>query len=159
MKRALRLFLYLTALLAGGTPPVFAQDKAGVIWDYKAVPLSKTEVNLLVTASLAPGWHIYSQHLAEGGPPPTRITYLEHRSYRPLGEPKETGNKASFYSDIFEMPIEWYSHTVTFSQRVHLYEPVTAIQGMIEYMTCNDEVCVPARKEFTIDINLLKQRQ
>lgn len=154
--RPLRLFMFLYVLLSGNALPSYAQETPWVMWNFKAIPLSKTEVNLLITATLAPGWHIYPQHLAGGGPPPTQITYTEDRSYQPLGGSAETGNKARFYSDILEMYIEWYSDTVTFSQRVTVYEPVTVIRGTIEYMTCNEGTCIPDQKEFAVAINLLK---
>lgn len=135
-----------------------AQDNPWLLWSFKTEHVSRTETTLLATASLAPGWHIYSQYLGDDGPPPTHITFNEDDSYQPVGKTKESGNKARIYSEIFETYLVWYSGTVTFSQQFNVFEPVTTITGTIAYMTCNDDTCVPAKKEFTVNVNLLKQR-
>ena len=159
MGRALRLLVLLTALHYGDATQGFAQDSQWVVWDLKTQPVSRTEIILTITANLAPGWHIYSQRLSDDGPLPTRIIFDEKDSYLPIGETDELGNKTRFYSDIYETYIEWFTGMVSFRQKFRIHEPVTTIRGKIEYMTCNDDTCVPARREFAIEVNLLKPRQ
>jgi len=145
-------------LCCGHRLPVLAQDTSWLLWDFKAVPQANDEVLLHLTATLAPGWHIYSQHLGNGGPQPTRITYVESTAYVLSGEATESGNQSRFYSPIFEMDIVWFSSSATFSQKIKLREPVTTIHGKIDYMTCNDTICVPGRREFRVDVAARKPR-
>ncbi len=50
------------------------------------------------------------------------------------------------------MDITWYSSIVTFFQKIRLNKPVTTISGKVEYMTCNNEVCIPSMHEFNVDV-------
>lgn len=158
MKYVLSLFLLATSLLFSALKPVFGQETPWIIWDFRAVPHAHHEVIVNLTATLAPGWHIYSQHLAAGGPPPTRITYAESPAYVPSGDAMESGDQTRFYSDIFEMDIVWFSGTVTFSQKLKLNEPVTTVQGTIDYLMCHDTICVPAKREFRLAVKSLPPR-
>lgn len=57
------LFLYFTC-------SDFAQAQKGsyVNWTYNAEPISDREALIIITAGVPLGWHLYSQHLKQGGP-------------------------------------------------------------------------------------------
>lgn len=147
----LAAFLSLAPILSRG------QRSAPVDWDFKVEQRSNHGILLCITAKIAPGWHLYSQHLKEGGPQPTRFSYHQNDTYIVMGQAEEMGNRTTFYDDIYEMEITWYSKAATFLQKFRLNEPVTTIIGEVEYMTCNNQVCVPDKKEFEISVNLLKE--
>lgn len=133
------------------------QGSAPLHWNFKVEGLSDYEIVLAITAKIAPGWHLYSQHLKEGGPQPTRLRFHQNDAYIAMGQPEETGKRTTFYDDIYEMEITWYSETASFLQKFRLNEPITTIIGVVEYMTCNNQVCVPQKKEFEINVNLLEE--
>ena len=93
-----------------------------------------------------------SQFLKEGGPIPTRFTFKGNVDYRIIGDTAEKGKPFVFYDDIYEMEITWYADSVSFSQRIGLNHPVTTIKGKVEYMVCNNQMCIPDEREFTVDI-------
>lgn len=147
-KLLLRVYLIAQAgICCGQGPP------SPVAWRFRAAPLSGHETTLVITANVAPGWHLYSQNMTEGGPMPTRFTFEPGYAYMLVGTTEEKGNAATFYDNTFEMNITWFSGSVEFSQRVTLNAPVTAIKGKVEYMTCNNELCVPSEQAFSIKIS------
>ena len=137
-------FLILFAAHTG-----YAQEP--VIWHFAAAPVTGNETTLLITADLASGWHLYSQRIAEGGPIPTRFRFDGGDDCIPAGITHESGAASVFYDDTYEMEITWYSGKVKFSQRLNLSRPEVTIKGKVEYMTCNNDVCVPGEQEFSVD--------
>ena len=128
------------------------QAVAPVAWHFDVEPLNMNESTVVLKATLAPGWHIYSQHLAEGGPIPTRFRFDTGNDVVLEATTLEQGDAHTFHDDLYEMDITWYSESVVFQQRIRLIKPVKVLRGTIEYMTCNNEICIPAEKEFSIPL-------
>ncbi len=137
----------------------FGQGNQSVMWLFKADPISRNEMIFTAKASVAPSWHLYSQYIKEGGPQPTRFIFEPSDEYVRIGKTEEKGTQTKFYDDIYEMEIVWYSNEVSFLQRVKLNQPVTAIKGKVEYMTCNNAVCIPEMQEFSINVRSLIKNQ
>ncbi|HEX8038720.1 MAG TPA: protein-disulfide reductase DsbD domain-containing protein [Chryseosolibacter sp.] len=134
--------------------PLFlgGRQAAPVSWSFEARPGRGGEATLLFTATLAPGWHLYSQHLAEGGPLPTRFRLEPADAFiceTPVGE---KGAAHTYYDSLYGMDVTWYAGAVSFGQKIRLIKPVPAIRGTVEYMTCNDRICIPCEEQFTIEL-------
>ena len=54
---------------------VFSQIYDPVKWSTSVEKISDIEYNLIATATIESGWHLYSQVVPEGGPIPTLFTY------------------------------------------------------------------------------------
>ncbi|TNF24492.1 MAG: thiol:disulfide interchange protein, partial [Bacteroidetes bacterium] len=67
----------MTLLLAVLTSALQAQLFDPVKWKTETKRLSATEAELVFSATIEDGWHLYSQHLDEGGPIPTTFTFQE----------------------------------------------------------------------------------
>lgn len=121
----------------------FAQLLNPVQFEYSTKKVSANEVELLFTAHIQSGWHLYSQFLESGGPLPTEFHFPKDNTYKLLGktsEPKAT----VVYDDMFQMDVAYFSDKVTFRQRIRvLSEQDFTINGTIDYMVCNSETCVP----------------
>ena len=133
----------------------FGQGNQSVMWLIKADLISKNEMIFTAKASIAPSWHLYSQYIKEGGPRPTKCIFEDNSDYVRIGRIEEKGRQTKFYDDIYEMDIVWYSNEVSFLQRVKLNRTVTVIKGKVEYMTCNNAVCIPDMQEFSINVRSL----
>src|SRR5688572_2485259 len=93
----------------------FAQAQhPSVQWRITASRSSNAEWQIDIKASLRPGWHIYSQHINEGGPTPTVIMFDESQDYIILGKVVEVGDPVKFYDSLYEMEITWYMEQVCF---------------------------------------------
>lgn len=123
-----------------------------MIWDFDAGPVVENQTTLSFSARLAPGWHLYSQRIKEGGPIPTRFIFQPDDGYVLSGVTKERGKAEKFNDDTYEMEIIWYTGAVTFFQDIRVLQP-GIIKGMVEYMTCNQETCIPAEREFSIEVS------
>lgn len=155
MKKCLLLFVLFFPCLCVNS--VHAQKNSAVKWAYKLERLAANEVILTITANLAPAWHLYSQYLEPGGPQPTRFTFIHSNDYTVAVKTEEKGQMKKYFDDTYEMDISWYSGTITFSQKIAVHHPITSIKGKVEYMACNDEICVPDQWEFSIPVNLSKR--
>ena len=122
------------------------------MWQFEAGSSVNSEVVLKFTANIAQGWHLYSQHLSEGGPMPTRFSFEQCDGYMLLGQLEEKGEVTKFHDDTYEMDIMWYTRVAFFTQRVKLTPQATHVKGTIEFMTCNDHTCIPSKQEFSIDL-------
>ena len=118
-----------------------------VRWSFKANKVSAEEYQLVFTASIQKGWYLYSQYLNPGGPIPTSINFRRSESYELVGTTDENGSKKSQgYDDIFGMELLKYSSRVRFTQNVRIQEDLEEISGYIEFMTCDNESCLPPKE-------------
>jgi DsbC/DsbD-like thiol-disulfide interchange protein len=127
-------------------------QRAPVTWTYEAERLKPQEWRLKLQASLAPGWHIYSQHLKEGGPIPTLIRTEPNQEYSFVGKAEEKGKPVQFYDSIYEMEITWYAEQVSFVQKIIFDRITSEINGTVEYMVCDSHQCLPQEEKFTINL-------
>lgn len=128
------------------------QANQTVQWQFDVKHLGNGELLLRVTANIAPGWHLYSQFIDEGGPIPTKFNFENADGLDFIGTPEEKGKAFRFHDDIYEMEITWFSEKVEFSQKISITESLSSIRGRVEYMTCNAHTCVPETIAFTIKV-------
>ena len=134
--------------------PLFAlaQSDSPIKWGFTVDRIATNETVITFIAGIPEGWHLYSQFIPPDGPYPTRFLYKSDDGYKKVGSTSEKGNLATHYDEIYEMDIRWFTHHVEFSQRITKLQPDTTIEVILEYMACNDQVCVPSRKTFVISL-------
>jgi DsbC/DsbD-like thiol-disulfide interchange protein len=155
MKIALLLLSQALLLLFAGTGR--RQAHPPVRWEYRSVTTSDEEADIIITAHLDPGWHIYSQFIGEGGPLPTSFSLDPTDAFICSGKIRETGKPVRFYDDTYDLEVTWYEQEVSFSQKIILKKKVFTVGGKITYMTCNDFTCVPGQQKFSIDVTAVKK--
>lgn len=133
-------------------------QNAPVSWSFDAERVAQSEWVVCISAALRPGWRIYSQYLAEGGPIPTTIRLLQTDDYLPMGKSSEEGKPVHFYDSLYEMEITWYEERVTFNQRIRLNHGAPSFQGTIDYMACSEHVCIPQRREFSVPLDTTQDK-
>src|SRR5690606_27598693 len=75
--------------------------------------------------------------------------------YSLIGKVSESPKAVSAFDKNFDMQIAWHKDQVTFTQRIKLNKPETAVKGSLEFMVCNDEQCLPpAEVEFSIPVKI-----
>jgi DsbC/DsbD-like thiol-disulfide interchange protein len=120
-----------------------AQIVTPVKWAYAAKKTSPTEVTVFLKATIDAGWHIYSQNVKDGGPIRTSFTFAKSKDYVLAGKPVEP-KPVTKYEKSFSMDVSYFEKEVVFQQKIKLKAAnVTAIKGQLEYMTCNDQKCLP----------------
>lgn len=115
-----------------------------VSWDTSVEKLNDSEFNLLITATIDDGWHLYAQEVPEGGPIPTTISFVEQEgNFMLLGTPAE-GEGHEEYDQVFQMNIKYFEGRAVFKQKVRLLtDEQVKILGSLEFMVCDDTNCLP----------------
>ena len=124
-----------------------------VKWSYSSEKINDKEYDLLLTAKIEKGWHLYSQFIEEGGPIPTSFKFNSSAAYRLIGKVTESPKPITAFDKNFNMEIAWHKNQVVFKQRISLNNPVAAVTGVLEFMVCDDQRCLPpAEVEFEVPL-------
>lgn len=128
---------------------VSAQVFNPVKWSTSYKQVSEKEYDLIITATIDPGWNIYSQFTSPDGPVPTAFYFDDGAHYERVGAVKEKGHKKEGPDPLFEgvTVIKFTKGPVTFTQRVKVKDISKPITGYLEFMTCDDERCLPPTEE------------
>ena len=137
-----------------------AQIHKPVTWETSVEKINDSEFNLLITAGIEAGWHLYSQNVPEGGPIPTSIKIIADDSkYQLIGSPQE-GKGHEEYDNVFDMDIKYFETKAVFKQRIKLLGiDKIDIAGVLEFMVCDDTNCLPPTEidlAFTVDADALE---
>jgi len=144
------LLLVIAVLFAAGA---HAQILTPVHWSYAAKKTGANEATVLIRATMDDGWHIYSQYVKEGGPVKTSFTFPASKIYTVVGKTIEPTPITKF-EKAFGIDVSYFEKTVTFQQKIKLKSATGAtVKGQLEYMTCNDQKCLPPETvAFSVDI-------
>ncbi|MBQ7552883.1 MAG: thioredoxin family protein [Bacteroidaceae bacterium] len=105
--------------------------------------VSDDVAEIVFTATIDPGWHIYSTDLDEGGPIAATFNVERATGIHEDGKLLPVGNEQAVYDKLFEMQVRYFENTAKFVQRVKLGGGAYRIEGYLEYAACNDENCLP----------------
>ena len=143
----------LSSVLLFSIQNLFAQLNP-VKWSYTSEKVSDQEYDLIITANVDPGWYIYSQYLeSDDGPIRTSFNFSENEAFKLMGQTKENGKKKEGFDDLFGMNVIKYSGTTQFVQRIKLSAPLQEVSGYLEFMTCDDDQCLPPKEiDFAIKL-------
>ena len=139
-----KILFFLFALFLGFNAT--GQIQNPVKWEYKSKKIADKTYEVIFTAKIDKGWHLYAQETGEG-PVPTSFTFKRNPIVTPQGKTKEKGNLLKEFDKNFGTMLQFYADKVEFVQVVKLKANAkTSVNGEIEFMVCNDEKCLPPRK-------------
>jgi DsbC/DsbD-like thiol-disulfide interchange protein len=142
----------LAAFMVAGSFALHAQILTPVHWSYGSKKISKTEAIVFLKATIDDGWHVYSQHVKEGGPVKTTFTFDKSPDYTVIGNTVEPA-PITRNEKVFGMDVSFFEKSVIFQQKVKLTKGKATVKGTLEYMTCNDQKCLPPEDiEFNIHV-------
>ena len=138
MKRFFTAFIFLMTTLA------WAQPQA-VTW---STSYENTDEHTVITvhAEIEEGWHLYSQNLDEGGPIPTSFVLEDDSSFTIVGGWTE-GEPHVEFDPNFDMDLAYFSDSADFTIKLFPTEKEFTVKGELEFMVCNDEMCLPPTYE------------
>ena len=113
--------------------------------------LSATEIEVVFTAAIAPGWHIYAPDCPPGGPNPATLTTEKAVGAKAVGGLKASGNARSLFDPVFGMQVKYFEGQAVFTQRYRITSPAYAVKGYLEYSACDERSCMPPT---TVDFEL-----
>lgn len=149
-----KIFLYLLLLLT--VQSISAQMLEPVKWSFKTRVTGVNTAELHFIANIDRGWHLYSQHLAEGGPLPTEFKIGKTAGITLVGAVSEP-KPEEIFDKMFSMKVQFFNSSVTFVQKVKiLTDKPLVVKGTLSFQTCNDESCIPGEAEFTFEVPGIK---
>ena len=120
-----------------------AQIKDPVKFKTEFNTLSDTEAEIVFTAAIDKGWHVYSTELGDGGPISATFNVDKTSGIELLGKLKPVGKEVATFDKLFEMKVRYFENTAKFVQKVKFTGGAYAIEGYLEYGACDDESCLP----------------
>ena len=139
MKRRNTLFILFTLLFS---LTAMAQQNP-VHFSVQQKQVSPTEVEVIFTAKIDQGWHVYSTNLPADGPTSASLHVDKAEGVTPVGKLTTRGKELNVYDKTFEMKLRYFENSVGFVQRYKITAKNYSIKGYLEYGACNDEMCLP----------------
>lgn len=129
----------------------FSQIEKPVKWAFAIKKTNKNEAVIYLKADIQSSWHIYALNQKAGGPVKTTFTFPSDNAYSLIGKTTQPVPHSKF-ERAFNTNVSYFENSVIFQQKVKLKSDKGSIRGKLEYMTCNDQKCLPPEElEFSIN--------
>ena len=105
--------------------------------------LGGDEAEIVFTATIDAGWHVYSTDITDDGP--TRATFHAETldGCELVGSLKPRGKVTEQFDDMFGTTLRFFENKGAFVQKIRFTKPRYNISCYLEYGACNDEMCMP----------------
>ncbi|MDE7474307.1 MAG: thioredoxin family protein [Duncaniella sp.] len=149
MRKLALTFSLLFALLCN---VAFAQIMTPVKWSAKVNMTGSDQGQVILTATIDNGWHMYSLDCdPDAGPQILEITYPKLDGVTLEGKPTPDKPSHKQYDDMFGAELSWWTQGVTITQKFKATKPEFNIDVMVVCSACNDENCIPpSRSTFNL---------
>ena len=140
---------FITCLFIALATLTQAQILEPIHWKVSAKALTDSTTDVIMSATIDEGWHLYTQDIPDGGPVPTQFSYGE----LPLiGQTTTSAKVYSAYDENFEMDLTFYETKAVFHQTV-LTRGAKELTASVTFMACNDQMCLaPATVEKKVNV-------
>jgi hypothetical protein len=145
-----KILLVIVAVLVG--TKAFSQIEKPVKWSFAIKKESKDEAVVFLKTTIQNSWHIYSLNQKDGGPIKTSFSFLPGVDYSLIGKASQPQPHTKFES-AFNMNVSYFENSVIFQQKIRLKSGKGVLRGKLEYMTCNNQKCLPP-EDLDFSINL-----
>lgn len=155
MKILLRLTLALLLLLTVTSVVLAQTKKAAATWTFalsKPSPVAGDEVEIVLSAKLAPGWSLYaSDFQAEIGPQPTRVVLTPNDAFSPVGSLRSVGAKRK-RDRTWDLDLGYFEERAGLRQTIRVLRPGLVIAGEIRGQLCSgsDGTCELMTERFSV---------
>ena len=137
MRKILSICLLLIAVVTQ------AQIQEPVKFKSELKTLAAGEAEIVFTATIDKGWHVYSTDLGDGGPISATFNVEKISGATVVGKLQPKGKEIASYDKLFEMNVRYFESMAQFVQKLKLTGGNYKIEGFLEFGACNDENCLP----------------
>jgi thiol:disulfide interchange protein len=131
-----------------------AQIYDPVTWDFSYERNSEKGFELVFTATIERGSHIYAMDIPEGGPIPTSFVFNTPAGFILNGEPYEVTKPEEVFDEAFGFRIKSFSNKAEFRQKITSESATFIVTGVVNFMSCNNTTCSPPKDvEFSFEIS------
>ena len=135
--------ILLTILLLATVLTMQAQMQDPVHFKSELKTGKNAEAEIVFTATIDQGWHVYSTDLGQDGPIEATFNVVKMDGAEKVGKLTPKGNVIKKYDEMFGMELKYFEHQVTFVQKIRFTKPKYDIDCYLEYGACNDQSCLP----------------
>ncbi len=132
-----------TLLFAFVSLAATAQIQDPVHFSVNMKQVSPTEIDVVFSATIDKGWHVYSTGLPDDGPISATLTTEKSEGVEAVGKLIPKGNEIKEYDKLFDMTLRYFENSVSFVQKYKITGKTYHVKGYLEYGACNDENCMP----------------
>src|SRR5690606_17336717 len=146
-----KISLFITIMLftvAGAVAQIYNPVK----WSVASKKLTGNEAVIFIKATIDNGWHIYGLHVPEGGPIATSFVFNPSKDYNLHGKVAAPAPQSKF-EKAFDMQVPYYAKEVIFQQKIKLNKGQTSVKGLVEFMACDAERCLPP-EEYAFNVTI-----
>ena len=105
--------------------------------------LDGANAEIVFTATIDQGWHVYSTELGEDGPVSATFHTDKLSGAELVGKLQPRGKVTEEDDPMFGMKLRFFEHAATFVQKVRFTAERYEIDCYLEYGACNDQMCMP----------------
>lgn len=138
-RRASLLFAFLVVICLSA----FAQLQQPIKFTVSENKLSDDCIEVVFSATVDKGWHVYGTDIPDGGPTRAELTLEKQEGLKPMGALQQKGQVHHAMDEMFGMEVSFMEGSATFVQQFKLTAPKYAVSGYLTFGACNDESCMP----------------
>lgn len=148
-KRYLTTLLFFLFIINGAMSQIYDP----VTWTFGYEKKGDNAYEIVFTAEIEKGSHIYAMDIPEGGPIPTSFSFNPPVDYTPDGKTYEVTPPEELMDEAFGFKIKSFSDRAEFRQKVNSHSPSFTVSGMVNFMSCNNTTCSPPKDvEFSVTV-------
>jgi len=105
--------------------------------------LSGDMAEIVFSATIDDGWHVYSTDLGNDGPISATFNAVKMEGVQTVGKLEPRGKETKKFDKMFGMELRFFEQKAAFVQKVRFTRPEYDIDCYLEYGACSDEMCLP----------------
>lgn len=131
----------------------FAQMFEPIKWKFSTKTIDQSTAELVFSATIDRGWHLYGMKLPDDGPTPTQFVFEGKRGATFEGSVVAKSKLIEEYDKFFEVKLSYYNSSAVFSQKIK-FDPERGykVDGYIKFQSCNDEACINGEAPFKFEL-------
>lgn len=139
----MKRLVFFIFLVSAFTVSALAQMADPVHFTASMKMLKGDEAEIVFSAKIDKGWHLYSTDLGSDGPTQAAFFVNKMNGAEPVGKLRPVGNEVSQFDDMFGMKLRFFENSGSFVQKIRFTKSDYSIDCYLEYGACNDEMCLP----------------
>ncbi len=155
-----KIFLFLALMLPFFNSGLQAAPSEKVVWQARLEPADARageSAQVVVTAKIEKGWHLYSLTQPPGGSLATTLQLVPGKILKSAGKPVQPA-PVKKRNPVFKITDELYENAVAFGMPVKIAAGASGAQkaqARVRFMVCTDKTCLPpAEKSIPFAFNI-----
>lgn len=122
-----------------------------VKWRVNYKMSSATEGEMILTAIISDGWHLYGTSLPKDGPKPTTFDFSACQGISFIGKLTPSVSPVKYHDSMFDMTLSCWEKRVVFKRKFKVTDKkIARIAGYVSFMSCNNVTCsAPSVEKFS----------